>query len=159
MRTKKSQAKNNIYSYNTAIKRSKLSAPLKILLKENLIIGSVLDYGCGRGDDARALSSAGFSVDSFDPYWKPDFHREKKYDTIYCNYVLNVLKEEDRNIVIKDVLSRLNPGGLSYFSVRRDSFAEGWSSRGYQGWVDLGFKPAFEKRGAFAIYKVGLDFF
>ena len=49
MRTKKSQAQNNIYSYNTAIKRSKLSAPLRILLKENLIIGSVLDYGCGRG--------------------------------------------------------------------------------------------------------------
>ena len=57
-------------------------------------------------DDARALSSAGFSVDSFDPYWKPDFDKEKKYDTIYCNYVLNVLEEEDRNIVIKDVLSR-----------------------------------------------------
>jgi 2-polyprenyl-3-methyl-5-hydroxy-6-metoxy-1,4-benzoquinol methylase len=127
-------------------------------LKKNLIIGSVLDYGCGRGDDARALASAGFSVESFDPYWKPHFDTEKKYDTIYCNYVLNVLKEEDRNIVIEDVLSRLKLGGFSYFSVRRDSFAEGWSSRGYQSWVSLGFEPAFEKRGAFAIYKVGLDF-
>ena len=39
----------NIKRENTAIRRNKLSVPFKFLLKNNLLNGTVLDYGCGRG--------------------------------------------------------------------------------------------------------------
>ena len=46
----------NIKRENTAIRRNKLSVPFKFLLKNNLLNGTVLDYGCGRGDNFEELS-------------------------------------------------------------------------------------------------------
>ena len=49
-------------SHKTAIKRNKLSAPMRYLSENNLLKGDLLDYGCGRGDDADLLS-----MDKYDP--------------------------------------------------------------------------------------------
>lgn len=53
-------------SWRTAIRRKDISLPTKFLVKENLIKGMVLDYGCGYGFDADSL---GF--EKYDPRFFP----------------------------------------------------------------------------------------
>ena len=48
-------------AWKTAIGRNKPSAPLRALETKGLIVGDVLDYGCGKGYDAYYLGS-----DSYD---------------------------------------------------------------------------------------------
>ena len=57
-----------------AIARSRLSAPVQALARWGFLDGlpSFLDYGCGRGDDIRALVQAGLDVVGWDPYYAPD---------------------------------------------------------------------------------------
>lgn len=70
-------------SYLTAIVRNKISTPAKRLLELGKIKGSVLDFGCGRGDDIKFLSGLGFNIRGYDPYWKNETSvLNKRYDTI-----------------------------------------------------------------------------
>ena len=148
------------YNFNTAIKRTKPSLPLKLLLNKNLLKGSVLDYGCGRGFDAEFLEKKGFCIDSYDPYWNPNGIMKSSYDTIYCNYVLNVLEtDEEVFSVIRNVLGLLKSDGIVYFTVRRDLKNDGFTSRGYQRRVKLKAPIAFKKSGSFCAYVMGKDFF
>jgi len=87
---------------------------MQYLEKNNLLVGDVLDYGCGRGFDAEY-----YKIDGYDPNWKP-VEITKKYDTITCNYVLNVVTKEVEDIIINKVKSLLKENGKAYFSVRRD---------------------------------------
>lgn len=50
--------------HKTAIDRNKLSTPMQILGKHGYFDGnySVLDYGCGKGDDVRELEAHGIEV-------------------------------------------------------------------------------------------------
>ena len=115
-----------VRGHQTAMKRSRLSTPARFLIKERLLRGDILDYGCGRGDDARFLK-----CDKFDPH----YHRvkiTKQYDTILCTYVLNVCAHPDR--VIEKVIGLLKDVGTAYFSVRRDVPKEGTES---QVWLTL----------------------
>ena len=66
-------------SHLTAIKRTKLSVPIRGL---DLKGKRVLDYGCGRGSDADLLGA-----DKYDPYYFPE-RPTGKYDVILCTYVL-----------------------------------------------------------------------
>ena len=100
--------------HKTAIKRSKLSVPMRYLSDHGLLNGRVLDYGCGRGDDAAALN-----LESYDPTWQPKKPRGK-FDTITCNYVLNVVAPKTEREIIKDIRSRLRKNGLAYVTVRSD---------------------------------------
>ena len=146
--------KKEIYSYNTAITRKSISAPTKYLLSKNLLTGSILDFGCGKGYDSYYLKSKGYDVTSYEPHWNPLDYSNKKYNTIICNYVLNVLNEEDEKIAISKILSALKPGGTAFISVRRDLKKEGWTSRGLQRNVKLNFDIVYEKRRSFAIYSI-----
>ena len=146
--------KEEVSSYRTAIARSGPSAPLRhiesIINKSSLI----LDYGCGKGSDVAYLKSKGFDVDGYDPYYS-DIDLSGKnsyYDVVICNYVLNVLDASMEEQVLDNILSKLKDGGRAYISVRRDSFKEGVTSRGYQRYVYLNDYPSFEKKGAFEIY-------
>jgi ATP adenylyltransferase len=141
-----------IYSYNTAISRSAPSAPTRWLENNGMIKGSVLDYGCGKGADARYLLKSGYSIDSYDPYWKPDLPIGNVYDTIYCNYVLNVLKKEDEQFVLDSIISLLSDDGKAYIAVRRDLKKDGKTSRGFQRRVFLNLPVLTNKPGAFTIY-------
>lgn len=99
----------------TAIVRKKPSLPMVFLSNNGLLLGDVLDYGCGRGFDVDF-----FGIDGYDPYWEVGIKKDKKYDTIVCNYVLNVVSEEEQKKIISDIRSLLKPEGKAYFTVRRD---------------------------------------
>ena len=115
----------NIFSHLTAKERTGPSFPTKWLYKNGLIIGDVLDFGCGLGSDLNFLRQEGFSVDGYDPFYNPT-HPTIKYDSIICQYVLNVLLPEEQTKVLMDVSELLKPGGKAYFTVRRDVKYEGF---------------------------------
>jgi 2-polyprenyl-3-methyl-5-hydroxy-6-metoxy-1,4-benzoquinol methylase len=63
-----------------------------------------------------------------------------QFDTIVCNYVLNVIESaEGRMQVLRDIQSRLAPGGRAYISVRANKKdLKGLTSIGtWQGLITL----------------------
>jgi diadenosine tetraphosphate (Ap4A) HIT family hydrolase len=138
----------NIYTHLTAKDRDALSFPAKFMVGNNLLIGEVLDFGCGLGKDVEILGSKGFKIIGYDPYYFPDFP-SVKFDTILCFYVLNVLMQEDQSKVLMEVSQLLKPSGKAYFAVRRDLQYEGFRMHKlhqkptYQCNVKLGYKSVF----------------
>lgn len=59
-----------------------------ILLKSR----TVLDYGCGRGDDFRQLCDDGFDCSAWDPVHRPEGER-KSSDVVNLGYVVNVIED------------------------------------------------------------------
>lgn len=150
-----SQRKQKVYSYNTAIKRSKPSAPLKYLLGKDLIYGNILDYGCGRGLDSEYLKGLNYSVDSYDPHWNPNGISRESYDSIFCNYVLNVLETDSEILsVVQKATSFLSDNGKAYFAVRRDIKKDGFTRRGFQRNVLINAPVLYEKSRSFCTYIV-----
>lgn len=109
----------------TAKKRKKVSFPTKYLFNKNKICGKVLDFGCGYGKDVEFLESKQVNVVGYDLYYKPE-HPKGKFDTIICNYVLNVVLYEEMLNIIMIISELLNSNGKAYFSVRRDLEKEGF---------------------------------
>ena len=87
---------------------------MRWLHENKLLVGRVLDYGCGRGIDA-----ATYSLEAYDPYWRPSLPGGS-FDTITCIYVLNVVTSEVSSDILQKVKELLVPGGIAYFVVRRD---------------------------------------
>ena len=144
-----------VNGFNTAIKRTKASAPLAFLLGEGLILGKVLDYGCGRGFDGNHLISLGYTTTMFDPYWNNINIRNSKYDTILSTYVLNVVKKEKEDLFLSKIKKHLRKNGSAYISVRRDFKKESYrSSRGFQRLVSLNLPIVYNKKGSYCIYKL-----
>lgn len=98
----------------TAIKRIRVSAPTRYLVENELVSGFVLDYGCGRGFDADV-----YGFDKYDPNFWPEVPT-KKYDTIICNYVLNVVEPKYVPWIIEDIESKLTKDGAAFITVRSD---------------------------------------
>jgi diadenosine tetraphosphate (Ap4A) HIT family hydrolase len=116
---------SNRYSHLTAKERETLSFPTNILLKRNLLIGEILDFGCGFGKDVELLKNKGFNVLGYDKHYFPEYPTQK-FDTIICFYVLNVLMQEEQANVLMEVSQLLKPTGKAYFAVRRDIRFEGF---------------------------------
>lgn len=137
----------------TAIKRDKPSYPLRILLQQGKIKGEVLDFGCGFGTDAEELKEKGFDVERFDPNFFPD-NPTRKFDTIICFYVLNVLLPEEQNKVMMQVSSLLKENGKAFFAVRRDLRYEGYrmhvkhKKKTYQCLVHMDQKSVFRNKNS-----------
>lgn len=137
--------KKNLYSHLTAKERKYLSFPAKFLLSKNLLIGDVLDFGCGFGNDVELLRKKGVSIEGYDSYYFPK-DPTKKFDTIICLYVLNVLMQEEQANVLMEVSHLLKPTGKAYIAVRRDLQYEGFRIHKihrkptYQCNVKLGYK-------------------
>ncbi|MBB3695939.1 class I SAM-dependent methyltransferase [Flammeovirga yaeyamensis] len=112
------------YPELTAIHRKSISFPSRFLLEKGFLIGDVLDFGAGHGKDTQELNDKGLKVDQYDPHFSPVFPI-KKYETIICHYVLNVLEKTDQSKVLAEVSMLLKQGGKAYFTVRRDLVKEG----------------------------------
>ena len=138
----------NKFSHLTAMERTYLSFPAKVLLDKNFLQGKVLDFGCGFGNDVKILQKQGFDITAYDPYYFPEYPKEK-FDTIICFYVLNVLFAEEQANVLMEVASLLKPGGKAYYAVRRDLKREGFrehyvhKENTYQCLVQLPFKSTY----------------
>ena len=113
------------HPYLTAIKRTDLSVPTRYLLQHNLLKGRILDFGCGFGYDTDELKKRDYDIIGYDNYYRPDYP-EGKFDTIICNYVLNVLEPYAQAEVLMNVTNLLSPNGTAYFTVRRDLTEEGF---------------------------------
>ena len=133
-------------SKRTAIIRKKPSSPFVYLNEKCLLIGDCLDYGCGRGTDKEY-----YDIDGYDPNWFPEFPT-KKYDTIICNYVLNVVTKEEQEDIIRKVMALLNPNGKAYFTVRRDIKSDMQGRGCVQRSVLLDATSLYHCKGRFEMY-------
>ena len=84
----------NIERHLTAIDRSKLSTPMQVLARHGYLDGrySVLDYGCGKGDDVRELEAHGLNVTGWDPV-HANRVAPRKADIVNLGFVLNVIED------------------------------------------------------------------
>ncbi len=139
----------NLNAHLTAKQRDTPSLPVRYLHERGLIQGRVLDYGCGYGRDVQFLQAKGYDAAGFDPYYFPDLPN-RKFDTILCFYVLNVLFEAKQTAVLMDIARLLKPGGTAYFAVRRDIRQDGFRQHYqhrqpvYQCAVSLPFQSIFQ---------------
>jgi diadenosine tetraphosphate (Ap4A) HIT family hydrolase len=139
----------NPNSHLTAIERTSLSYPARILLNQKKISGKVLDFGCGIGKDVELLQQKRVDIVGYDPFYFPEFPTEK-FDTILCFYVLNVLLPEEQAEVLMNVSHLLKPNGKAYFAVRRDIQYEGFrihkvhKKETYQCIIKLGYLSVFK---------------
>jgi DNA phosphorothioation-associated putative methyltransferase len=80
----------------TAIGRGDLSRPVRLSLRDEILgqTSSVLDYGCGRGQDVARLSQMGLDVHGWDPFFAPDTPLVAR-EIVFLNYVLNVIEDAD----------------------------------------------------------------
>jgi len=138
--------KNN--PHLTAIERTSVSFPTRLLKERNLLIGDILDFGCGFGYDTDQLQKSGFNIVGYDNFYRPEYPN-KRFDTIICNYVLNVLEPNEQAEVLMSVSELLKPTGKAYFAVRRDLKNEGFRTHyvhklpTYQSNVILPYKSIF----------------
>ena len=113
--------------WRTAISRPKLAAPYRWLFDNELSDfesrdKSVLDYGCGRGQDADRLE-----ISKFDPNWFPEHPLanpllDSTYDFIFCHYVLNVIPDPaERDFVVGEIRRLLADLGRAFVSIRTDT--------------------------------------
>ncbi len=141
--------RKNIYSHLTAKNRKYLSFPAKFLFENKYLLGEVLDYGCGLGKDVELLQRKGINIIGYDKHYFPKYP-EKKFDTIICIYVLNVLMPEEQTDVLMEISYLLKPTGKAFFAVRRDLQYEGFRTHKlhqkptYQCNVTLGYKSIFK---------------
>ena len=74
--------------------RSDYSRPIKLGLEDGLIgpEATVLDFGCGRGDDVRHLGLAGIQARGWDPGHRPEAELSPA-EVVNLGYVVNVIED------------------------------------------------------------------
>jgi len=122
------------YSHKTAINRNKLSVPTNDLHCKGLLKGLILDYGSGKGFDYKYLEKLGYNINGYDPFYKPNLDLDDTYDTIYCNYVFNVIDNVNERIeTLFKILNLIAPKGKAYINIRtikqvdKEAMVKGWS--------------------------------
>lgn len=136
----------------TAIARTALAAPLRLLLKKGYLDPTrhrVFDLGHGRGDDMRQLAKRDFVVGGWDPNHSVSGFSVNRwpmetpcanYNFVYCGYVLNVLeRSEIRLAVVQETHAFLKRGGEACFATRSlrevaRSSRDGWTEHN-DGWI------------------------
>lgn len=106
-------------SWKTAIHRVRPSMPCRFLKKLGLLKGDILDYGCGYGFDTKYLQEFGFNCYAYDKFYHPELEITQ-FDTIMCNYVLNVIDRHEELLVLGLLADLLRVGGTAYIAVRND---------------------------------------
>ncbi len=137
--------------HQTAISRKTMSVPTRYLVENDLIKGDVLDFGCGRGFDTDELGAVGYDPNSED---YADFPTNK-FDTIVCNYVLNVVPPDVQNEIIEQIKSLMKDDAIAYISVRRDVDKDPDPENQTQWYVELPFE-VLKENSSFCLYKMTL---
>lgn len=90
----KENAPVRVERHKTAIARYTLSKPIQSLISFGLLLEttSLLDYGCGRGDDVRYLTEMGYKAFAWDPVHLPEGRKEPA-DIVNLGFVLNVIED------------------------------------------------------------------
>lgn len=136
--------KGNHNSGKTAIARKKISRPMAWLLNNGWLRGgTLLDYGCGRGTDVMFLNELGLRENNF--CYDPNNPRHSVipaglFDIITCFFVLNTIPtEEERIVILREMLSKLMPFGVLWIAVRNDKAKlKGWTQHDtWQGYVEV----------------------
>ena len=85
-----------IERHKTALSRDKLSLPLFLMAQRGYLDGkySILDYGCGKGDDLRELEEHNIECIGWDPAHRPDTDIEMS-DIVNLGYVINVIEDKE----------------------------------------------------------------
>jgi len=89
-------ADEQVHRHKTALTRYALSTPMQALWRHGYLDGahSVFDYGCGRGDDLRALLGRGIDASGWDPYYAST-QSKREADVVNLGFVLNVIEDSD----------------------------------------------------------------
>ncbi len=97
-------ADGSIQRHLTALARSNLSAPVQLLLRNNLLPPgcTFFDYGCGRGDDVAGLTASGYNARGWDPHFAPD-RQIVEADVVNLGFVVNVIEDAAERV---DAISR-----------------------------------------------------
>jgi DNA phosphorothioation-associated putative methyltransferase len=93
--------------HRTALKRVELSRPIRLGIQDSLINSqtTVLDYGCGLGDDVRHLRKQGVPSAGWDPFYSPLGERSSS-DVVNLGYVVNVIEDpNERARTLQDAWS------------------------------------------------------
>jgi hypothetical protein len=87
---------SSVARHLTAFVRHGFSAPVQALARYGLINPSieVMDYGCGRGDDVRGLTTNGIEAYGWDPHYAPDGPK-READVVNLGFVINVIEDFD----------------------------------------------------------------
>lgn len=97
---------SGVQRHLTALTRYSLSAPVQQLIRCGLLSkdSSFFDYGCGRGDDLRALLDNGYQANGWDPHYASD-RPVHEADVVNIGFVLNVIEDPlERSIALKRAL-------------------------------------------------------
>ncbi|WP_296614608.1 DNA phosphorothioation-associated putative methyltransferase [Sphingomonas sp.] len=83
-----------VQRHRTAMVRHTLSQPMSLMVQHGVIQAgvTVFDYGCGQGDDLRALAAAGIVAAGWDPHFCADNPR-RSADVVNLGFVLNVIED------------------------------------------------------------------
>jgi hypothetical protein len=137
-------------AHKTAIARRGASAPVKYLINKGLLVGRILDHGCGKGDICKFTDIQ--NAEQWDPTWHPQ-RPLGLFDTVYSGFVLNTMPEEARHNVLSDIRRFLAPGGTAYIAIRRDIKQEGVTRTGSEQYnATLPFPRLVEVPGKYIIY-------
>ena len=95
-----------------------VSRPCQWLAEQDRLVGPILDWGCGNGDDVVFMRNAY----GYDPQHQPDLPEQGElFNTVLCTYFLDTIPEyHDRCLVIAEALQYLFWGGWLYVAITRD---------------------------------------
>lgn len=145
-----------IKTENTAIRRNKPSRPTRYMAHETLYLpmySTVLDYGCGRGDDIDWLvDTHKCVVAGYDPnfvQWDEKILYSAKFNVVLCNYVLCVVPNKfERQNIIEDAWQHVEDGGTMMVSVRSKKSIESARTNSWfkhrDGWITSESRHTFQ---------------
>jgi len=90
-----------IERHKTAMSRADFSRPVQLLLKHNLLTRNIsfFDYGCGYGDDVRALSYNGYHASGWDPVYFTEGDTQEA-EVVNLGFVLNVIDDPSERLQV-----------------------------------------------------------